>query len=152
LKKKQDGRWIGRDGAGLRQLTNDPAKDRTPRWSPDGERIIFFTDRTGRYELWQVRPDGSELKQLTSTTGPEIQMSNWSPDGRSIVCSLQRPGPPFLFNSALPWAQQTPQVFPTAGTDGIIILQFLSVAPDNQSVILSVHTTEADIWVATLPD
>lgn len=31
-------------------------------------------------------------------------------------------------------------------------LQFLSVAPDNQSVILSVHTTEADIWVATLPD
>jgi eukaryotic-like serine/threonine-protein kinase len=103
-----------RDGSGLRQLTNDPFKDRTPRWSPDGRHIIFFTDRTGRYELWQINPDGREAKQLTWTTGAGINISHWSPDGRAILCSLQK-GPPFLFDPALPWSRQTPQSLPTAG-------------------------------------
>ncbi|MBI1761521.1 MAG: serine/threonine-protein kinase [Acidobacteria bacterium] len=105
---------VRRDGSGLRQLTNDPFKERAPRWSPDGRHILFFTDRTGRYELWQINADGSDAKQLTFTTGSQIQMPQWSPDGRTILCSLQNQ-PPFLMDPAIPWAQQTPQALPAKG-------------------------------------
>ena len=78
-----DGEWIafstlgGRedlyvvksDGTGYRQLTDDAHRDRGPRWSPDGTRIAFYSDRSGRYETWAIRPDGSGIEQLTKATG-----------------------------------------------------------------------------------
>ncbi|HXG53844.1 MAG TPA: protein kinase [Vicinamibacterales bacterium] len=57
------------DGAGLRQLTNDAARDRWPRWSPDGRRIFFYSDRSGTFGLWSVDRDGSGLRQLTTSGG-----------------------------------------------------------------------------------
>ena len=54
------------DGSDIRALTEDiTSKDRDPRWLPDG-RILFQSDRAaGIYEAWSIRPDGSELKQLS---------------------------------------------------------------------------------------
>lgn len=54
--------------ASLRQLTNDFARDRSPRWTPDGRGIYFYSDRA-RYALWRIGADGSGLRQLT--TGDE---------------------------------------------------------------------------------
>jgi Tol biopolymer transport system component len=123
---------IRRDGTGLRRLTNDTWKDRAPGWSPDDRHIIFFSDRSGRYELWQINPDGSELKQLTWTQGPQIQWSHWSPDGKSILCSRQLV-PPFLLNPAVPWAQQTVQVLPAAGMpEGFLVTSW---SADGQQLI-----------------
>ena len=51
------------------QLTDDPEFDRYVSWSPDGERLIFTSDRGGKYELWAIRPDGSGLQVLTRTKG-----------------------------------------------------------------------------------
>src|SRR5262249_49731093 len=53
------------DGSGLVQLTNDAAGERFPRWSPDGRRIAYFSNRSGRNQIWVVNPDGSGLRQLT---------------------------------------------------------------------------------------
>ena len=39
---------VRKDGGNLRQLTNDGFRDRHPRWSPDGSRILFQSDRSGR--------------------------------------------------------------------------------------------------------
>jgi Tol biopolymer transport system component len=94
-----DGQWIafstlgGRedlfvvksDGTGYRQLTDDAFRDRGPRWSPDGTRIAFYSDRSGRYETWTIRPDGSGLTQLTQTSGQSRTEVAWSPDGKRIV-------------------------------------------------------------------
>jgi Tol biopolymer transport system component len=94
-----DGEWIafttlgGRedlfvvksDGTRYRQITDDAARDRGPKWSPDGTRIAFYSDRSGRYEAWTVRPDGSGLEPLTKTTGQGRTDVVWSPDGKRIA-------------------------------------------------------------------
>jgi Tol biopolymer transport system component len=75
------------DGTALRQLTDDAFRDRAPSWLPDG-RIVFFSDRTGRYEAWAARTDGSGLEQLTATSGQPIYAPLAAPDGRRLVCNL----------------------------------------------------------------
>ncbi|HEY5908646.1 MAG TPA: protein kinase, partial [Vicinamibacteria bacterium] len=76
------------DGTGSRQLTDGPSKDRGPRFSPDGSRIAFYSNRTGNYQVWTIKPDGSELQQVTgdsSTSG--LVFPVWSRDGRFITAS-----------------------------------------------------------------
>lgn len=70
----------------LRQLTDDPAQDGFPSWSPDGRYILFSRyggdvapEKTG---LWLVSPDGGEPHQLTTFIG---EHPDWSPDGRYIA-------------------------------------------------------------------
>ena len=73
------------DGSGYRQITDDAFRDRGPRWSPDGTKIAFYSDRSGRYETWTIRPDGSGLEQLTRTTGAARTEVTWSPDAKRIA-------------------------------------------------------------------
>ena len=73
------------DGTGYRQITDDAFRDRGPQWSPDGSRIGFYSDRSGRYETWTMQPDGSKLEQQTRTTGPSRWDSVWSPDGKRLA-------------------------------------------------------------------
>jgi eukaryotic-like serine/threonine-protein kinase len=72
------------DGTSMRQLTDDAAIDRVPRWSPDGEWISMFSDRGGTLHTWEVRRDGSDLRQLTREPS---SVAAWSPDGRRLAVS-----------------------------------------------------------------
>jgi TolB protein len=55
-----------------------------PTWSPDGERILFASDRDGTVQLYTIRPDGSKLNRITNL--PSIRgRSDWSPNGQYIV-------------------------------------------------------------------
>ena len=71
---------------GSRQLTDGPAMDGFPSWSPDGRYIVFSRyggdaapEKTG---LWLVSPDGGMPKRLTTVIG---EHPDWSPDGHYIV-------------------------------------------------------------------
>lgn len=59
--------------------------DDSPRYSPDGKRIAFSSNRSGNYEIWVCESDGSNPMQLTFFEGPLVGSPNWSPDGRVIV-------------------------------------------------------------------
>ncbi|HEY1306042.1 MAG TPA: protein kinase [Vicinamibacterales bacterium] len=72
------------DGIAMRQLTDDVAIDRVPRWSPDGEWISMFSDRGGTLHAWEIRRDGSDLRQLTRQPS---SVTAWSPDGRRLAIS-----------------------------------------------------------------
>jgi Tol biopolymer transport system component len=85
LGKQEDIFLIGADGTGERQLTNDAFTDRVPRWSPDGKHIAFYSNRRGIYEIWTVRPDGSDLRPLTLDSRVDVVRSVWSPDGKRIA-------------------------------------------------------------------
>jgi eukaryotic-like serine/threonine-protein kinase len=76
---------VRRDGREMRQLTNDPARDRAPSWSPDGRNILFYSDRSGKYEAWTIRPDGSGLTQITRLPANNVYDPAWSPDGMQIA-------------------------------------------------------------------
>jgi Tol biopolymer transport system component len=47
------------DGSGQINLTNNPAADDVPSWSPDGRRIAFASDRDGNREIYVMNADGS---------------------------------------------------------------------------------------------
>jgi len=72
------------DGSGQRKLTNNAAADRCPCWSPDGEKIIFQSDRDGVTAIYVMNADGSEQRRLTNDSRLHAQPS-WSPDGKTVA-------------------------------------------------------------------
>lgn len=78
--------WIApTDGsAPPRQLTTTTAKDRHPRFSPDGRRVLFESSRSGQQQLWVIDVGGGEARQLT-TISTEASGAIWSADGTQIA-------------------------------------------------------------------
>jgi len=72
------------DGAGRVRLTDDPATDYAPAWSPDGTRIAFTSHRDGNGEIYVMNADGSGVLRLTSDSAWE-GVPSWAPDGNRIV-------------------------------------------------------------------
>mgnify|MGYP006270892699 CR=1 FL=1 len=68
------------DGSGQTRLTDDPADDYYPSWSPDGARIAFTSERNGQAEIYAMNADGSGLKNLTNNPAGDWWPS-WSPAG-----------------------------------------------------------------------
>jgi eukaryotic-like serine/threonine-protein kinase len=83
--RQEDLFLIRSDGSSLRQLTDDAYKDRGPIWSPDGKTIAFYSNRSGRYEIWMIHPDGSGLVQVTKGLGHGPWFPRWSPDGSMLA-------------------------------------------------------------------
>jgi serine/threonine protein kinase/Tol biopolymer transport system component len=106
------------DGGDLRRLTDDPAKDRIPRWSPDGSRIVFYSNRSGHFDLWSLRADGSGLEPLTRTSGPPLINPMWSPTGRLVACGVGNRNQAGLVDLSLPLAQRVPRLLPALNGAG----------------------------------
>ncbi|HEY8563641.1 MAG TPA: S41 family peptidase [Pyrinomonadaceae bacterium] len=72
---------------GTRNLTHSSnAHDKFPRWSPDGARVAYISDRTGEEEVWVEAQDGlTEPQQLTSGGTAQRYAPEWSGDGRRIA-------------------------------------------------------------------
>jgi len=70
-----------------RNLTHSSgAHDKWPRWSPDGSRIAFISDKTGEEEVWVVAQDGTTpAEQLTSGGKAFRYAPEWAPDGKRIA-------------------------------------------------------------------
>ena len=83
------------DGTGVSRLTNSGANDDCPRWSPDGSKILFQSDRdnpdTGYMDIYVMNSDGSSVIRLT-TEASDDSLPSWSIDGTKIVFQSIRNG------------------------------------------------------------
>ncbi len=107
---------VSRDGTHWRDLTNDKFFDRYPRWSPDGKIIAFTSDRGGRYEIWMLDADATNLRQLTFDSPGDTSFPIWSPDGTQIL--FRRNFVNSILDVNKTWVEQN--------------LRLLPMPPDNQ--------------------
>ena len=77
---------IDADGTHLTRLTDSPAFDFDPSWSPDGGQIAFRSERSGEPEIWVMNADGTGQRRLAAGLSPA-----WSPDG-SLIAFAGRAG------------------------------------------------------------
>jgi TolB protein len=94
---------IGRDGAGMRRLTNNRAIDSSPCWNRDGSKIVFTSDRTGSPQLYILDVATLDVRRLTyegnyndaavwSPAGPELIAYHSRIDGDFQLCTIQPDG------------------------------------------------------------
>lgn len=118
------------DGSEVTNLTNNPATDESPAWSPDGARIAFTSDRSGDTDIYAMNADGSNVERLTDDRGFEGNFS-WSPDGQKIVYT-------FSENSLNEIGQL--MVMNTDGSNKIALTEkgsymFLGWSPDGKKIV-----------------
>jgi dipeptidyl aminopeptidase/acylaminoacyl peptidase len=77
--------WIiNFDGSEHRPLTTGSFSDSSPRWSPDGTRLAFVSDRDGKPQLYVRWMDSGQTAKLTDLENPPAGIS-WSPDGKQLA-------------------------------------------------------------------
>jgi TolB protein len=59
--------WVQFPGQAPRALTDHPAVDGAPAWSPDGRELLFESSRSGQLELWRVSAEGGEPTRVSTT-------------------------------------------------------------------------------------
>ncbi len=79
------------DGSDEHPLLASPGMDYDPVWAPDGDAIVFTSERNGSADLFRVRPDGSALTQLTNDPAYDDQGA-FSPDSKQLVFVSTRAG------------------------------------------------------------
>lgn len=73
------------ESGSAKRLTFDPAIDSTPLWSPDGNRLVFTSDREQKFNLYVKNADGSQEEKLIPQDGPDRFPEDWSHDGKYVL-------------------------------------------------------------------
>lgn len=81
------------EGGKAQRITEGMGYDRRPRFSPDGQQILFVSDRDGFPNLYIAKVDGSDVRRVTRhdrVEEPIFVAPEWMPDGKWIVSYLAR--------------------------------------------------------------
>ncbi|HEV8357596.1 MAG TPA: amidohydrolase family protein [Gemmatimonadales bacterium] len=146
-------------GGAATRFTSGMSHDMQPRWSPDGKRIAFVSDRSGDDNVWIMSADRKDTLQLTKGVDNDYISPEWTPDENYIVVAK---GTPFSNNKlwlynvhgghGLALAGATPttqrQMGPAFGPDGRYIWyaarlgswQYNAVMPQFQLVVYDRET------------
>ncbi|HMH07420.1 MAG TPA: winged helix-turn-helix domain-containing protein [Terriglobales bacterium] len=74
------------------KLISSTRIQRVPKYSPDGSKIVFESNRSGTHEIWLADGDGNNPVQLTSFNGPQTGSPSWCSDGRRIALDSRASG------------------------------------------------------------
>lgn len=120
-----------------RCLTQNDAQDRYARYSPDGQQIIFESDRDGNWEIYLMKVDGTEQQRLTSHDSAD-RRPTWHPSGKMILFESTREGKNGLFIYSL--IKEWVKPIPLPEIEGEVI--FAHFAPSGKQIAFSVQEGE----------
>ena len=138
-------------GGEAKALTTSIAWDYQPRFSPDGRRIAFISDRNGGDNLWVMKSDGSDPKAVTEEKTNLVHNPWWSRDGAYIVAKKG-----FTSTRSIPAGEIW--LFHAGGGDGLQLVERPngnkdqkniaepSLSPDGRYVYYSQDITQGRIW------
>jgi TolB protein len=129
------------DGSGsAARLTNNPANDFYPNWSPDGAKIAFTSFRDGNLEIYSMNADGSNQTRVTNNAASDSQAA-WSPDGNRIAFQSNRDGNNEIYTMD-PNGANVVRLTNNASDDG-----FPNWSPDGTKIAFqSDRSGNEDIW------
>ncbi len=107
-------------GGDATRLTSGLAYDAQPRWSPDGKKLVFVSDRDGADNLHVLDVATKQVTAITKGKTNVYQSPDWSPDGQYIVASKGG------FRGGLPklW------MYHADGGSGVALQRAVSAVPD----------------------
>lgn len=120
----------------LTNLTNHPARDSYPAFSPDGQWLAFVSDRSGTSRIYLMHRNRNELRPLTTHLETNYDLDpDWSPDGVWIVFTGSKPGIPWSTNHIYKINVNTGEVqqLTDAGEDH----RFSQWSPDGDRILFS---------------
>ena len=75
-------------GGDATPLTEGMAYDSQPRYSPDGSRVVFVSDRDGSENLWLIDVASQATRQVTNAPANNYESPEWLPDGDYVVAAV----------------------------------------------------------------
>ncbi|MBI3848661.1 MAG: PD40 domain-containing protein [Planctomycetes bacterium] len=75
---------IATDKGTATRVTNSPSRESRPTWSPDGKRVAYVSDQSGRDEVWVSDVDGKNAKKLSDADSEKGSLA-WSPDSKALA-------------------------------------------------------------------
>ncbi len=141
---------MDRDGSGAVNVTNHPAHDAEPSWSPDGHRLAFDSDRDegpGLFEIYIMNGDGTGIVRLTNSPGPDGYPS-WSPDGSQIAFISFRDGNSEIYAVPVDGSEEARRLTRHPGDD-----VRPAWSPDGESILFASNRTgNYEIWSMNAAD
>ena len=144
-------------GARPLRLTDHPARDRAPTWSPDGRQIAFMRQLEEGGAIYTVPSLGGQERKLIDVSGPVIlegayipPIPSWSPDGEWLAFAevSSEDEPAHLVRLSVETLEKQPLSSPPDGTRGDF---YPSYSPDGSQIafvrVASATYGAADVWV-----
>jgi len=92
LGDRQEDLFIGPPGGRIRRVIDDAARDRAPVFTPDDKALLFYSNRSGQWQIWKIGIDGGGLQQLSSLPGGAVY-AVLSPKGDAVASNGTAGGP-----------------------------------------------------------
>jgi len=113
----QDLYVVAASGGVPRRLTDHAAQDSLPRFTPDGQSVLFTSDRSGNWQIWEVPAAGGEARRVRTNGHTEWQV-DLSPDGKSLAFLSNQEGAEYLF--VMDWETKVESVLARHGKGSIL--------------------------------
>lgn len=131
-------------GGKARRITSGAAYDVQPRYSPDGAKISFTSDRAGGDNIWIADADGQNPRQVTKESFRLLNGAEWTPDGEYVIARKH-------FTSTRSLGAGEMWIYHTSGGSGLQLTKRrndqqdqgneISVSPDGKYVYFAEDTT-----------